>query len=169
MTTLADALRGEVFRRLPKAELDPFRMADQLVESVVVDLKIDPVRDVVAIVFDLRTALQARKSSTGVLVGRSVREVSWIDEQTRTGLYAPVVISSTVDDGREAPSVSLAMLPKTRLEIGAREMWFVDGVCPDFLADPPDLTSINADSLAAGGFPNWNSAFRPTGFVELRP
>ena len=75
-----DVLNGTMasFREyagLPEA--DPLRESDALQEAQLLDVRLDAVRGQVALLFELRMALQLREPNTGVLVARGVREFGW--------------------------------------------------------------------------------------------
>ncbi|MFV0462523.1 MAG: hypothetical protein ACK5MP_04905 [Nostocoides sp.] len=57
--------------------MDPLTESDALQEAQLLDVQLDAVREQLALLFELRMALQLREPDTGVLVARGVREFSW--------------------------------------------------------------------------------------------
>lgn len=149
------ALRGHA-RPL---EVDPLTDVDALQEAQVLDVRFDVLSGVVAVLFELRQALQLREASTGVLVTYGVCDLTWTGPARPDSLTAWSVGSSqpVVDKGLLTLTLNMWPHPGARLSLKAESAAFFVGRVPGLPDSPPDYTELDratvGDQLAGWGSP----------------
>jgi len=151
-------------------EMDPLTEDDALQEAQVLDVRFDALAGVIAILFELRQALQLQEASTGVLVARGVRELGWTGPERDTALTAWSVGSSVPSAKDRLFGLSLVLWPHpgARLMLTAESAAFFVGDVPGLSEAPPDYSQGDRralDSEVAG----WDSPFEPVSAVFLDP
>jgi hypothetical protein len=141
-------------------EADALRDLDALQEADLVDVRVSAQSATVAVLLDLRTALQYRHANTAVLAWRGVEELRWSStEPSGSHRVAHYVMSSVPgrDGGRYA--LELACLRGWQLAVVALAADFYVGDIPDLPEAPPDFGE-DEETIAAG-MPAWDSRFMP--------
>lgn len=146
-------------------EMDPLTEEDALLEAQLLDVRFDALRCTLALLFELRLALQLREGNTGVLVAHGVRRCSWVADSRPTALTAWNVAGSTPRVANQLLTLTLAMSPHSELELVAESAAFYVGDVPG-LAEMPDYSSSDEDALNAG-LATFSSLFRPIHAVFL--
>lgn len=149
----------------PPPEMDPLRENDALQEAQLVDVRVDALRGTLAILFDLRMALQLREPNAGVIVARGVRDFRWTAPYRDTPLTAWSADGSLVSqrDGLFSIDFGLWPAPGATLHMSTERAWFVFGSIPDLPDTPPDYH----ESPAVNELVTWDSLFEPHGFTQL--
>jgi hypothetical protein len=158
--------RLHAYASLP--EMDPLTEEDALQEAQLLDVRFDAISGAVAVLFELRLAIQLRESNTGVLVARGVRQLSWEGPARSAALTAWSVGRSTPRTRGELFSLRLEMWPHpgARLLLTAESAAFFAGDVSGLPEAPPDYGPGDRraiDSEVAG----WNSHFEPMSAVFL--
>lgn len=153
-----------------KPEMDLFTEDDALREAQVISLSFDAVAGVVAVIFELRTALQLREANTGVLVLHDVRRLSWSGQAPAVDLVAWTVGSSSASPAGDAISLSLVMWPHpgARLDLEAGRGAFFVGDVPGLGEAPPDYSAGTREAVSEF-VATWSSEFAPVSAVYLDP
>ncbi len=152
-----------------RPEMDPLTEEGALQEAALVDMRLIAAESILAVLFDLRMALQLRMGNTAILVARGVRELEW---GAGAGVRLPriwyAVVGSAPDtrDGRFALTIGLA--PDAELRLVAAGAEFFVGDVPHLNETPPDFTVAGAEEIA-GGIPSWESTFVPSFGTFLDP
>lgn len=146
----------------PTPAINPLAEVDALREAQVTDIYFDAKAGVVAVILELRQALQLDEGSTAVLLARGVRSLGWSGPARGTQLTAWSIGSSVprVSDGLFSLSLGMWPQPGAQLSLAAERAAFV--VCdvhglPDL---PPDYTSRAASGVVSE-VATWHSEFEP--------
>jgi hypothetical protein len=150
-------------------EADALTEVDGLQEADLVDARFIAGEASLAVLFDLRTALQFRMANTAVLVMRGVRQVDWTwDELPGPGRVAHYVMSSKPDVDGSLFTLELVCLRGWRLSAVATSAEFFVGDVPDLPEVPPNFVEDDERTVAAG-MPAWDSMFEPGWATFLDP
>jgi hypothetical protein len=147
-------------------EMDPLTEIDALQEAQLLSVRVDAVSSTVAVLFDLRTALQFMEGNTALIVARDVRDVSWSAEARPTARTAWNVVASQPNATEGLLSLSLAFVPQARLSLRTGEAEFYVGDVQDLPDAPPDYGSGDEAAIRAG-VADWGSRFAPVHAVFL--
>ncbi|MGZ4617124.1 MAG: hypothetical protein ACXV5Q_00850 [Frankiaceae bacterium] len=151
-----------------KPEMDPLTEEDALQEAQLLDVRFDALRSTVALLFELRTALQLREANTGVLVAYGVRELSWTAEPRSTSRTAWAVGGSIPRNEDRLFGLTLGMWPGAQLELRAESAAFFAGDVPGLDEAPPDY-GIDDEATVRTQLAGWHSEFVPVHAVFLDP
>lgn len=140
-------------------EIDALAEPDALQEAQLLDVRVCALTSTVALLFDLRMALQLRESNTAVVVARGLREISWSTEPRATTRTAWNVVSSE-PTGADQFTLSLAFVPRARLSLVSERADFYVGDVPGLDPTPPDY-GLNDEAQIKAGLAAWTSRFEP--------
>jgi hypothetical protein len=145
---------------------DPLRAEDALQEAQLVNLSFDAIESRVALLFDLRTALQLRLGNAGILVLRGVRHVVWSQENrpTRRTAWNAIGSSPSVENG--AFDLKVAFVPDATLHVIAQNQAEFYEVTMDLPEQPPDYTRDDDARIEAGN-PAWDKTANVVGSSTL--
>lgn len=148
-------------------EMDPLRESGALQEAQLLDVRLDASRGQLALLFELRMALQLREPNTGVLVARGVRAFAWSAPPRSTSRTAWSVGGSHVDhpDGLFRLNLGFWPAPGATLQVIAETALFVAGDVPGLPDAPPDY--MEDEAAVSGQLASWDSAFVPSSAVFL--
>jgi hypothetical protein len=148
--------------------MDPLTEEGALQEAQLLDVRFDAMSGIIAVLFELRLALQLREGNTGVLVARGVRELSWEGRQRSAALTAWSVGSSSPSAENGLFGLSLVMWPHpgARLSLIAEAAAFYAGDVPGLPEVPPDYGQGDRRAVFSE-VANWSSPFEPTSAVFL--
>jgi hypothetical protein len=142
---------------------DPLVHDDGLREAELLDVRIDPGRSTVGLIFGLGGALQLDTSDTGVLVARRVQQAAWSvmgpDPSHAGGRYARYVMSSAWSSTADGACLSLGMQLDVELSITALDFDFYEVDLAGGAYVVPDYTELD-DAAIHAQQPNWNSPYR---------
>lgn len=150
--------------RLP--ELDPLVERDALLEAQVMDVRLDAMRGVLGLLFELRVAMQMRESNVGVLVARGVEDVRWVAESRRTDLTAWNVLTSGVEQESEGLRFKLGCYPHAEISLRAASLEYLNCHIAEIGDVPPDYTSDV--ELVRGSVARWESEIDVVSGSSLR-
>lgn len=167
MSTLRNIARDAWRREYgSKPEMDPLTEEDALLEAQVLDIEIDALRSRVAILFELRLALQLRDGNTGLLVLDGVTAFDWHAEPRATARTAWNVVGSVPRVAGGMLEMTIGMLPRADLFLRAKSAAFYSGDVPG-LREIPDYGDASDTELHAK-LAHWDSPFTPVHAVFLR-
>lgn len=150
-------------------ETDALTEVDGLQEADLVDARLIVGEASLAVLFDLRTALQYRMANTAILVMRDVGQVNWIClEQRGPRRVAHYVMSSKPDVKESLFGLELVCLRGWRLSASAAYAEFFVGDVPDLPEAPPNFIEDDERTIVAG-MPAWDSMFKPEWATFLDP
>lgn len=153
-----DPLRRS-FAAMP--EMDALRDADALQEADLVAVRVDVTRSIVALLFDLRSALQFRMANTALLVGHGVQRFAWSRGiEPRAGRGAHYVMSSRPNNEHQRFAIAIGCLQSSKLDLEAVSAEFFVGDIPGLSESPPDFGRDDEATIEAG-MPGWGSRFEP--------
>lgn len=168
MTTIQEFARGAWRREYgSKPEMDPLTEDDALMEAQVLDIQLDALRGRVAVLFELRLALQLREGNTGLLVGDGVTAFRWDAAPRDTARTAWNVVGSAARAEDGMLEIRLGMLPQAELLLRAKSAAFYCGDVPGLL-EIPDYGEASESELSAE-LAQWDSNFLPFHAVFLDP
>lgn len=168
MTTISDFAQGPWHRHYgSKPEMDPLTEDDALMEAQVLDIRLDALRSRMAILFELRLALQLREGNTGLLVADGVTAFEWSAGARETARTAWNVVGSIARATGGILEVRLGMLPRAELLLRTRSAVFYSGDVPGLveIADYGEVQEPELDSMVA----HWASEFSPSHAVFFDP
>jgi hypothetical protein len=171
MVVTIEALLRDVGRRRfgVQPEADPLTEIDALQEADLVEVRIDVASSLVAVLFDLRQALQFRDVNTGVIVARGIDSVSWSGEgPQRLARLAHPVMASLPDHRDGRVGLIVECLRGARLAVTATSAEFFVGNVAGLPDAPPDFIDDDEVTIAAG-MPTWSSLFTPVAATFLDP
>jgi hypothetical protein len=157
-----DAFLRSSERRLSAATPEADALVDEgaLVESALLDVRMDLVEGSVWLLFDCRGALQLEAGNTAVLVLRSVRDFQWEGRPDGLRTWHAVVGSAARSLHPRGLEITLAMEPAATLRVVGAAGEFYVGDVPGCDEAPPNLlTASDADVRA--GLQSWDSTFVP--------
>lgn len=150
-------------------EADALTEVDCLQEADLVDARLLVDEGSLAVLFDLRSALQFRMANTAVLVLRDVRHVGWSSEQPRgPRRLAHYVMGSTPDVKGDLFGFELVCLRGWRLNAIASSAEFFVGNVIGLPEAPPNFIEDDEETIAKG-MPAWGSLFLPEWATFLDP
>jgi hypothetical protein len=168
MTTIQEFARGPWHREYgSKPEMDPLTEDDALMEAQVLDVQLDALRRRVAVLFELRLALQLREGNTGLLIADGVTAFEWDAAPRATARTAWNVVGSVARAAGGILEIRLGMLPQAELLLRARSAAFYSGDVPGLL-EIPDYGEASDSELVAR-LAQWESDFSPYHAVFLDP
>lgn len=168
MTTIRQLVEGPWRREYgSKPEMDPLTEEDALMESQVLDVRFDTLRGRVAVLFELRLALQLREGNTGLLIADGVTALEWDAAPRETARTAWNVVGSVPRVARGVLELRLGMLPQAELLVRAGSAAFYSGDVPGLL-EIPDYGEASDAELTAK-LAQWDSDFSPRRAVFLDP
>jgi len=152
-------------------ETDALTEVDALQEADLVEARFSVGESSLALLFDLRTALQFRLANTAVLVLHGVEQSHFdCDEAGGARRVAHYVMSSkpSVDGGRFA--IDLVCLRGLRLRAVAASAEFFVGDVIGLPEAPPNFVEDDEQTIAQG-MPAWDSVFEPgwATFIDPAP
>lgn len=156
-----------VFGPLPRPEMDPLTEDDALQEVQILDVRIEAVSGVAAILLEMRTALQIRKGNAGVIVASGVTHVLWNAPTVERGFRAWTIGSSKPKLTADSVSLELHMFPSPGLSIQAAAMAFAVGNVVGLPSAPPDYVDDTSAAIRRR-LPSWESMFDPLAGSVLR-
>jgi len=152
-------------------EADALTELDALQEADLADVQVDAEHGVVALLFDLRSALQFRMANTAVLVLRGATDFEWAHGQQhphhREAHY--VMSSSTAVDGNRL-AIEVVCLRGWRVRANCQAAEFFVGDIPGLSEAPPNFVEDTPATIEAG-MPSWSSPFEAhwATFIHPRP
>lgn len=165
--TIEDLLRSDERWRefAAQPEMDPLTEDDALQEAQLLDVRFDALRSQVALLFELRVALQLREANTGLLVAREVRQLSWTANPRATAKTAWTVGGSRPRKENRLFGLQLGLWPNAQLELRAESAAFFAGDVPS-LDRIPDFIEDDEATIRAQ-LAGWHSEFVPVHAVFL--
>jgi hypothetical protein len=147
-------------------EMDPLTEKGALQEAALVDVRLNVVESWVAVLFDLRMALQLRTGNVGLLIAREVQRVDWADGRL-TGFPRiwHAVTGSDPDNRHGRFGLRLGFASNAELVIDALAAEFYVGDVPGLDEAPPDFMQ-DTEAVIQAGMPGWESIFVP-GFATF--
>lgn len=148
---------------------DPLTVEDALQEAQLIDVRFEAIGSRIALLFDLRMALQLRLGNAGVLVLRDVETLMWSQEARPTRRTAWNVVGSSPSVEGATLDLKLYFAPNAELRAtahGAAE--FYEVVMPDLPTMPPDYTRDD-DATIEAGIPGWSKTTKVVGSSKLMP
>lgn len=168
MTTIRDFARDPWRREYgAKPEMDPLTEDDALMEAQVLDVQLDALRGRVAVLFELRLALQLREGNTGLLVADGVTAFEWSAGPRETARTAWNVVGSVPRAAAGILEIRLGMLPRAELLLRATSAAFYSGDVPG-LVEIPDYGEASEPELGSM-LAHWGSDFSPRHAVFVDP
>lgn len=168
MTTIQEFAEGPWRREYgSKPEMDPLTEDDALMEAQVLDVRFDALRSRVAVLFELRLALQLREGNTGLLIADGVTAFAWDSAPRKTARTAWNVVGSVGRATGGSFEMRLGMLPQGDLLLRARSAAFYSGDVPG-LVEIADYGEASEPELYAK-LARWESDFFPSHAVFLDP
>lgn len=150
-------------------ESDALTEVDGLQEADLVDARFLAGESSLALLFDLRTALQFRMANTAVLVLREVATFDWSCAEPRgRGRVAHYVMSSRPDVKAGCFALEMVCLRGWRLSAIASSAEFFVGDVPGLPEAPPNFIEDD-ESTIVSGMPSWASTFKPGWATFLDP
>jgi hypothetical protein len=148
---------------------DPLTVEDALQEAQLIDVRFEAIESRIALLFDLRMALQLRLGNAGVLVLRDVETLMWSQEARPTSRTAWNVVGSSPSVDGATLDLKLYFAPNAELRAIAHG-WaeFYELEMPDLPATPPDYMRED-DSTIEAGIPGWSKTARVVGSSKLMP
>lgn len=168
--TIEDLLRsGERRSYAAMPETDALTEVDGLQEADLVDVRLLAGEASLALLFDLRTALQFRMANTAVLVMREVERFSWTcAERPGSHRVAHYVMSAKPDVKQGLFTLDVVCLRGWHLDAEASSAEFFVGDVPQLPEAPPNFIEDDERAIAAG-MPAWDSDFDPGWATFLDP
>jgi hypothetical protein len=162
-------IRAGFLPEVGPTEVDPFSMEDGLQEAQVLDIRLDTLTGVAAILLELRLALHIRGSNTGLIVAHGVRELVWSAPARDTPLTAWSVGSSRCvrDEGILRMNLTMWPHPGAQLLLSAEAATFFVGDVPGLSESPPDYTEMSPGE-GDGEIAGWESEFVVVGAVRAK-
>lgn len=148
-----------------KPEMDPLTESDALLEAQVLDIQVDALRGMVAVLFEMRIALQIREGNTGLLVAHQVTDFSWRAERRSTSRTAWTVTGSEPSISHSEFGLRVDMFPHAELVLRAGSGAFFSGNVPN-IPEIPDY-GLADDSRLESMIASWDSEFVPLHAVFL--
>lgn len=158
-----EALLDDPGRRAYAAqpEADLLTERDALQEAHVLGIRVDAGESRVAVLFDLRQALQFREGDTAVLVAHGVEKLEWSGAGSqRSHRMAHPVMSSIPGHSHGRVRLVLECLRGARLEVVAASGEFFVGNVPGLPEAPPNLVEDDESKIRAE-MQGWSSPFEP--------
>ena len=121
-------------------EVNPLVEQDALLEAQVLDVRLDAMRGVLGVLFELRVAMLMRESNVGVLVASGVEDFRWVVEPRRTGLTAWNVLASSVEQEPAGLRFSIGCYPDAEMSLRARSLVYLNCHADEIGEVPPDYT-----------------------------
>jgi hypothetical protein len=150
-------------------EMDALVDADALQEADLVDVRFDAGSSSVALLLDLRTALQFRLANTAVLVLREVKEFHWAaDEPHEAHRAAHYIMSSRPGVDLNHFTFEVMCLRGWRVSATGLTAEFYVGDVPGLPEAPPNFAEDDRQAIAVG-MPSWDSLFKPSWATFLDP
>ncbi|MGH3712156.1 MAG: hypothetical protein ACRDT4_01625 [Micromonosporaceae bacterium] len=164
---IEDLLQGPsgLQRHTTKPQMNPLTDEDALLEAQLLEVRFDALRLTLALLLELRMALQLREGNTGVLITRGVQRWSWEAHPRPTARTAWNIVGSTpaVDGGLFV--LSLEMLPYAKLDLVAESASFFEGDASGLGETPPDYS--DEDATVRAELADWSSPFDPANAAFL--
>lgn len=163
-----EELFSDVGRRrfAAQPEMDPLTEPDALQEAQLLDIRVHALTSAVALLFDLRTALQFMEGNTALLIAHGVREFGWSSEPRSSARTAWNVVSSQPSVSNGTFSIVLGFIPSARLVLRAVSAEYYVGDVAAIGDTPPDYGGAD-DALIRAGLADWSSPFAPAHAVFL--
>ncbi len=168
--TIDELLRSPERRdHVAMPETDALTEVDGLQEADLVDARLIVADASLAVLFDLRTALQFRMANTAVLVMHDIGQVDWArGEPPGSRRVAHYVMSSKPGVKGGLFTLELVCLRGWRLNAVASSAEFFVGDVPELPEAPPNFVEDDERKIAAG-MPTWESVFKPEWATFLGP
>ncbi|MDA8044450.1 MAG: hypothetical protein M0Z30_04310 [Actinomycetota bacterium] len=150
-------------------EMDALVDADALQEADLVDVRFDAGSSSVALLLDLRTALQFRLANTAVLVLRDVKELYWAaDEPQGARRIAHYIMSSKPGVDLNRFALEVVCLRGWRFRATGLTAEFYVGDVPGLPEAPPNFAEDDWQAITVG-MASWDSLFKPGWATFLDP
>lgn len=146
-------------------EMNPLTESDALAEAQVLSVQFDALTLTLAVLFEMRTALQLRESNTGLLIARDVRQFHWKSAARTPGRTAWNVIGSTPSTNQGLFGLQLLVWPKAEMAIYAERAAFYAGDVPGLDGPPPDY--VDDEQTVRSHIADWRSEFSPNHAVFI--
>jgi hypothetical protein len=148
-----------------RPEADAFEDLDALLETALLDVRLDMVNSAAWLLFDCRGAVHIALGNTAVVGIHGVAAFRWQADARGAATWRAVLgWESRNTSGKLL--VSADVYPEGRLEIEGRTGEFFVGNVPGLDHPPPDFTK-ESDSVIRSGLASWTSEFVITGSMFL--
>lgn len=142
-------------------ESDALVEIDSLQEADLVDVRLEASKSLLAMIFDLRTALQFRLANTAVIAFRGVHNLNWNSTESQgTRHVAHYVMSSKPMIMTTGIALELVCLNGWSLKVEAASAEFFVGSMPKLPDAQPNFVEDDEEVILRG-MPDWNSQFLP--------
>ena len=145
--------------------MDPLTESDALLEAQVLDVRVDALRASVAVLLEMRLALQLRGGNTGLLVACQVTDFVWRTHRRATARTAWTVVGSEPSLSDGSFELRLALSPWGELVVRAGTAAYYGGIVPA-LVEIPDY-GLASESELDSKIASWNCVFVPGHAVFL--
>lgn len=149
-------------------EMDALTEEGALQEAALVDVRFDAITRTVAMIFDLRGALQLREGTVAVVIGREVECLEWISHHGKPGPTWHAVTGSKPDNDAGTFGLHLGLAPDAELRLDAKAGEFYVGEMAGLEEAPPDFIEDDIEAIRAG-MPRWDAVFTPAFATFLDP
>jgi hypothetical protein len=150
-----DLLAYSRLSSLPDATVDIMRESSALQECQIVDIRVDGVSSILALLLDTRTALEIMEGNAALIVARGLSEISW-EQEIRKGRTAWNIVHGNVVQSVDSLTFEMSCFPAATLRFSAAafELYVIDVM--GIGATPPDFMEAS-DSDVQAGIPQWGS------------
>jgi len=151
---------------VPSADTDPLREAGGLVETQLLDTRVETFASRAGLLLDLRTTMAFAKGDAALLVLHGVREFAWNAKSCDAPRTAWNVVGSRPGSEGGLFTLDLDFLPEARLRLVAGSAEFYVADVPRLGPRVPDYTADDAAAVR-NNLPSWNSPFTLRGMCSL--
>lgn len=149
-------------------EMDPLSEPGALQEAQLLDVRVHALTASVALLFDLRVALQLRMGNTALLVAHGVTNFTWDCMPRETRRTAWMVVGSEPRIAEKDFALELFFVPDADLSLQATSAEFYVGDVVALAQAPPDY-GTDDDATIRAQLADWASPFAPLHAVFLDP
>ncbi|HLP23788.1 MAG TPA: hypothetical protein VK139_07085 [Microbacteriaceae bacterium] len=156
----------ERFRSLERIDSSPFEDESFLQEAQFTLLQMNSSLGQLAILFEMRQALNVLPGNTCVLIARGIYEFHWEAETRLNDRVAHSVVGMKMDHQEGLFRIQLQCFPNAFLFARSLSATFVLGDAQGLSAAPPDYVDSSPERIARDTA-GWESRFDPHSFAQF--
>lgn len=150
-------------------EMDALTEEGALQEAALIDARFIVAESTVALLFDLRLAIQLRLGNTGILIVHELRKLEWVRGASPSSHRVWHAVTGSIPDNRDGRfSLRIGLAPDAELRLEGDSAEFYVGDVPGLSETPPDFMEDSEEEISAA-MPSWDAKFVPSFATFLDP
>lgn len=150
--------------------MNPLTEKNALFEADLLDIRLNILESRVGLLFDLRTALNLRSENTGLLIGRGIHHLEWINDDERIRKRSShMTMTSIPKVQNNRVEMLIQVFLNAELRVQTNRVEFYTGRVPDIGDEQQPDFGMDDDATIRARMQTWESEFHPRTATFLDP